>query len=101
VWVHGVSQNGRGFGSHETDSAGIVIEELDETGNVTLVHPKSGIALATDDYVQVETLFTTGPETRRIRFVLDTVIGCHYEDGHVSYDDCELVAVPGAGSTAP
>jgi hypothetical protein len=101
VWVHGFSQNGRGFGTHDTDSAGIVIEELDKAGNVTLAHPKAGITSATDDYVQVETVFTTGPGTHSIHFVLDTVIGCHYGDGHVSYDDCELVAAPGAGNGAP
>jgi len=38
--------------------------------------------------------FTTGEKTRRIRFILDTVIGARYDQGHVTYDDCSLRELP-------
>ncbi len=96
AWVHGFSQRDKGFGTHDTDSAGIVIEELDEDGEVVATHPKAAVTEATDGYVPVSASVTTSEETRRVRFILDTVIGGHYADGHVTYDDCEWVQLEDA-----
>lgn len=93
AWVYGYSNDGRGFGAHPDDSAGIVLEELGADGAVIATHPKAAITEATDGYAPVETTVTTSPETRRVRFVLDTVIDAHYEPGHVSYDDCAFAVV--------
>ncbi len=89
VWVKAADLHGKGFGAKPTDSAGLIVEELDEKGKVAVQHPK--IALAKPgDYAELTTTFITSPRTVTIRFILDTVIAAKYDEGHVTYDDCAL-----------
>jgi hypothetical protein len=42
-------------------------------------------------YQELPQPFTTTASTVKVRFLLDTVIGCRYDRGHVICDDCALV----------
>ncbi|MEN6458958.1 MAG: carbohydrate binding domain-containing protein [Thermoguttaceae bacterium] len=90
VWVQGVSLRGKGFGTRPTDSAGFAIEELDASGRVISRHAKKAITRAAD-FTELSETFTTSGKTARVRFTLDTVVGCRWDEGHVTYDDCALV----------
>lgn len=90
VWVQAVDLRGRGFGTYPGDSAGLKVQELDTDGNIVMDHQKLVVTKACD-YTELAHVFTTTGKTVRIRFILDTVIGCRYEEGHVTYDDCALV----------
>lgn len=89
AWAEGVSVRGKGFGTKATDSAGFYIEELDANGSVLLRHPKTAVTKAAD-FTELARTFTTGDQTAKVRFVLDTVLGCQWDEGHVTYDDCML-----------
>ncbi len=89
VWVKAADLHGKGFGTGKGDSAGIIIEELDDKGKVVLQHPKAAVTKP-GDYAEVATTFTTSPKTVTIRFILDTIIAAKYDEGHVTYDDCAL-----------
>ncbi len=89
VWILTVDLGGKGFGTAPGDSAGLWIQELDEKGGITVDHPKREITKS-GEYEQVTVSFTTDGATRKVRFCLDTVIGCSYDQGHVTYDDCVL-----------
>lgn len=90
IWAQGVDVRGKGFGANKTDSAGLVVLELDRADKVLVTHPKAAIAKA-GDFTPLMTTFTTAEKTVKIRFLLDTVIGCKWDEGHVTYDDCTLV----------
>jgi hypothetical protein len=89
VWARTDDLHGKGFGKDPSDSAGLIIQEIDEKGKVTS-HPKQAITKA-GDFQKVSFAFTAGKTTRTVRFILDTVIAGPYDQGHVTYDDCELV----------
>ncbi|HPD28372.1 MAG TPA: malectin domain-containing carbohydrate-binding protein [Phycisphaerae bacterium] len=89
VWVRTDDLHGEGFGKDAGDSAGLIIQEIDKKGKVTS-HPKQAVRKA-GDFQKVSFTFTTDKRTRTVRFILDTVIACPYDQGHVTYDDCELV----------
>ena len=89
AWVQGVDLHGKGFGRDPRDSAGLILVELDEQGATVREHDKMSIRDA-GAYQRVEKEVTTAPATRRLRFILDTVIHCPYNEGHVTYDDCGL-----------
>ncbi|MCX6908700.1 MAG: malectin domain-containing carbohydrate-binding protein [Verrucomicrobia bacterium] len=93
VWVRAADLHGKGFGRDPRDSAGFVVWELDEAGKVVHKHPKIEVKKA-GPYQQLTTRFTTGASTAQVRFVLDTVIRCPYQEGHVTYDDCSLAPEP-------
>jgi len=90
VWVRAANLKGDGFGQDSNDSAGLILEELDKDGKIVVSHPKAELKTASP-YKKLEKNFKTRPQTVKIRYILDSVIGCHYEKGHVAYDDCELV----------
>ncbi|MGO8688760.1 MAG: malectin domain-containing carbohydrate-binding protein [Thermoguttaceae bacterium] len=90
VWVQAVDLHGKGFGAHAGDSAGLSVIELDATGKVLIEHPKAAVTKA-GGYQQLSQSLTTTANTAKLRFLLDTVIGCRYDQGHVTYDDCTLV----------
>lgn len=90
VWVRTVSLKEDGFGQNGGDSAGLIIEELDKDGKMVVLHPKIELKTASP-YKKLEKVFKTHPQTITIRYILDSVISCHYEKGHITYDDCELV----------
>ncbi|MCC6730348.1 MAG: hypothetical protein IT208_13505 [Chthonomonadales bacterium] len=93
VWVRGADLHGRGFGADAGDSAGLWVQEIDAAGSVTGSHGKRAITRA-GPYHLLEVAFTAAPATRRVRFVLDTVIACRYDEGHVTYDACTLRREP-------
>lgn len=90
VWAQGVNVRGKGFGTTPNDSATLVVEELDAAGNVLAKHSSPSITRSAD-FQELASLFTTSEKTAKVRFVLDTVIGCRWDEGHVTYDDCALV----------
>jgi hypothetical protein len=89
VWVRAADLHGKGFGQNPKDSAGLVICELDNTGKVIQKHAKIEVKKS-GPYQQLIRRFTTGAATAQVRFILDTVIACPYQEGHVTYDDCSL-----------
>jgi hypothetical protein len=90
VWVQTVDRNGKGFGTHAGDSAGLCVIELDAEGKPVVEHPKAAVTKA-GGFTEVSTSFTTAEKTAKVRFLLDTAIGCRGTDGHATYDDCALV----------
>lgn len=93
VWVRAVDLHGKGFGQDPTDSAGLLVLELDETGKIVHRHTKVEVK-ASGPYQRLTRRFTTGTSTAQVRFILDTVIACPYQEGHVTYDDCLLMQGP-------
>ncbi len=89
AWVLGSDLHGRGFGTHAGDSAGLWVQELDPGGRIVADHGKATVTKP-GPFTRCATTFATGPNTTSVRFVLDTVIGCRYDEGHVTYDDCSL-----------
>ena len=85
-----VDLHGKGFGTHAGDSAGLCVIELDASGKVLVEHPIVAVTKA-GDYKELLQSFTTTANTAKVRFLLDTVIGCRGDEGHVTYDDCALV----------
>ena len=59
---------------------------------LTVDHGKLEVTEACD-YAELTRTFTTGEATVKLRFILDTVIGGPYDEGHVTYDDCSLARV--------
>jgi hypothetical protein len=89
VWVRAADLHGKGFGHSAADSAGLVLRELDAT-NKLLRKPELVAAKQAGHYAQLTSTITTGKTTTKVRFVLDTVLNCHYTEGHVTYDDCDF-----------
>ena len=89
VWVHAVDLTGKGFGHNTNDSAGLTLQEMNKFNKVQFNAVKVAIKQA-GPYVFVTKTFTTGPNTTRLRFSLETVMQCSPADGYVSYDDCVL-----------
>ncbi len=87
VWVRAVGC----FGSNASDSAGLRILELNSEGTVVAMHDEVEVKRPTD-YKRLSQRFTTSPSTTTLRFVLETMISCGQTKGHVTYDDCELIA---------
>lgn len=94
AWIRGldVAGNGKGFGAHPDDFAGIVIEEIDGQGKVTLAHERVGIRKANTEFERVACTFTARPDTVKVRFRLASHIACIWQQGAVIYDDCALEA---------
>jgi hypothetical protein len=89
VWVHAVDLHGQGFGAHSGDSAGLKLQELADDGKLLVDHGKLAVAKPCD-YTELAKTFTTSEKTSRLRFILDTLIGGPYNEGHVTYDDCAV-----------
>jgi hypothetical protein len=90
VWVHAVDLHGRGFGAHPGDSAGLKLQELADDGTLLVDHEKLAVTKPCD-YTELAKTFTTTEKTTRLRFLLDTLIGGPYNEGHVTYDDCAVI----------
>jgi hypothetical protein len=93
VWVRPADLRGKGFGGAPEDSAGLVLVELGGDGRVLKQHAKLDVKQA-GPYLELSRVLTTTPETAQIRFLLETVLHCPYQEGHVTYDDCSLMTVP-------
>jgi len=89
VWTLARCQNAQ---TAET-SAGLVLEELDEAGNLLATHPKATAnEPATFCYVSRE--ITTTAITGRLRFVLDTTLAGDEPGVSVTCDQCQLDGPP-------
>ena len=93
VWVQPVDLASAGFGTDPGDSAGLWIQELDEKDIILVDHPKAEITTP-GAYQEAALSFVTNPAAKKVRFILDTVITCAYDKGHVTYDDCMLKQLP-------
>lgn len=89
VWVRAADLRGKGFGAAPEDSAGLLLIELDREGKVLREHPKAALKQA-GPYARVARTISTLPDTAQIRFQIETLIHCPYQEGHVTYDDCSL-----------
>ena len=89
VWASALDLHGTGFGRSPADSAGLIVRELDADVQAVKRHPKVAIVSACE-YRELRATFTARPETVTVRFILDTVIACKYDQGSVTYDDCAL-----------
>ncbi len=89
VWVRAADLHGKGFGQSAADSAGLVLIELNDTNKVIRNHDLVAHRQASP-YTQLSSTIITGKTTTKVRFLLDTVLKCHYSQGHVSYDDCDF-----------
>jgi hypothetical protein len=98
VWVRAADLNGKGFGQSAADSAGLVLVELDDTNRQIRKHDLAALRKA-GSYTQLSSTITTGKSTSKVRFMLDTILHCHYAEGHVTYDDCDFRAA-GASSNS-
>ena len=96
VWAKARDLGGTGFGTAAGDSAGLVIQELDGLGAVRATHRGSAITKACD-WTKLDVTVAAQPDTRVLRFLLDTVIGSKYDLGSVTYDDCVLVEAGAPG----
>lgn len=93
VWVRAADLHGKGFGRHTNDSAGLQVLELDAQGKVLHRHEKVETTQA-GPYTRLVRNFTAGPGSVQARFILETRMHCPYTEGHVTYDDCALRALP-------
>ncbi len=64
AWVLARDEEGSGFGRRASDSAGVILEELDAGGNVLAAHPKAAVTEA-GPYRCVVSEITTKAETAR------------------------------------
>ena len=92
VWVHGldVGGNGDGFGADPGDFAGLRIQEFDVQNRLVMNHQPVGIHKANREFEKAAYRFRTTSETVRVRFVVLSKIGCHWQQGVVIFDDCVL-----------
>jgi hypothetical protein len=94
VWVRAADLHGKGFGASPGDAASLVIHEhgicgkfLADLGTVSVTHA--------GPFAELTKTFTTGEKGAKVRFILDTVIGGPYNEGHVTWDDASLQRLPG------
>jgi len=89
VWVRAADLHGKGFGQSATNSAGLVLRELNDTNKLLRKHDLVAVKKA-GPYTQLSSTITTGKTTTKVRFILDTTLECPYTEGHVTYDDCDF-----------
>jgi hypothetical protein len=89
VWVRTADLRGKGFGQNTNDSASLAITELNASGQVLRQHPKVELKTA-GRYTRHSTTVLTGEATAAVRFVLEGILHCRYEEGHITFDDCAL-----------
>jgi len=90
VWVQAADVHGKGFGTSPTDSAGLILAELDAAGQVLVTHSKISVTKACD-YTELSGQIVTHQRAAAVRFLLDTQIGCPWDEGYVAYDDSSFV----------
>ena len=93
VFVRARDLDGRGFGQTPGDSVGVRVVEMDANGKVVADHPKAEVTKACP-YTYLSTTFTTAANTAKVRFMLETKMGCDRTHGSVTYDGCALDGPP-------
>lgn len=78
------------FGADPADKAGIWIQEFDGNGNFIQNLEEVDITQANVEYEYISKTFTTSSNTRRVRYILHSVISANYATGAIAYDDCAL-----------
>lgn len=89
VWVRAVDLRGKGFGRSEGDRASLIIQEIGPCGKVIFEHEPVSIRDA-GPYRELVKKFKVTDKTIIVRFILEVVIGCKYDEGHITWDDCSL-----------
>jgi hypothetical protein len=92
VWVRAADLKGKGFGTMPGDLASLAIQEHGICGKRLADHGAVSVSKA-GPYIELSKTFTTGDKGARVRFILDTVIGGPYNEGHVTWDDAVLTPV--------
>jgi len=92
AWVRAVDLRGKGFGTSPGDRAALIVQEMAPCGMVLREHEPVAVREA-GPYRRLEKVFTASEKTTCVRFILETVIGCKYDEGHVTWDDCALERV--------
>jgi len=92
VWVRAVDLRGKGFGRSPGDRASLIVQEMAPCGKVLVEHPPVTIREA-GPYRELALEFTTSEKTSCVRFILEVVIGCKYDEGHITWDNCSLVRI--------
>lgn len=92
VWVRAVDLQGKGFGRSEGDRASLIIQEMASCGKVIAEHSPVFLREA-GPYRELVKEFKATDKTTCVRFILEAVIGCKYDEGHITWDDCSLVRV--------
>ncbi|MBC7329260.1 hypothetical protein H5T88_02770 [bacterium] len=92
AWVRAVDLRGKGFGRSAGDRASLIIQELAPCGKVIVEHPPVTIREA-GPYRELALEFATSKETSSVRFILEVIIGCRYDEGHITWDNCSLIRV--------
>lgn len=90
VWVRAVDLGGKGFGRSEGDRASLIIQEIGPCGKVIFDHEPASIRDA-GPYRELVKEFKATEKTIFVRFILEAVIGCKYDEGHITWDDCSLI----------
>lgn len=90
VWVRAVDLRGKGFGRSEGDRASLIIQEMGPCGKVLFEHEPVSIKEA-GPYRELVKEFRATEKTVLVRFILEVVIGCRYDEGHITWDDASLV----------
>jgi hypothetical protein len=90
IWVRTLDPDGQGFGAAAGDAAALHIQELDNAGNISVDHKSIKIVRANAAYEQLTVDFQAGAETAKVRYLLETTIGCNHWHGRVIYDDASL-----------
>ena len=79
VWVQGVDLHGKGFGTHAGDSAGLCLIEMDAAGKASSSIPSWPLPRPAITR-SCRSVYHDG-RTAKVRFLLDTVIGCQWRRG--------------------
>ncbi|MBC7327506.1 hypothetical protein H5T87_05255 [bacterium] len=90
VWVRAVDLKGKGFGKNAGDRASLIIQEIGPCGKVILEHKPVSITDA-GAYRELVKEFKVSDKTMYVRFLLEVLIGCRYDEGHITFDDCSLI----------
>ncbi len=99
AWIRTSGSSTGGFGKGSQDAARVVLEELDDKGNVLKSQASQAINQPSP-YRYTVCEARTSADTRRIRFVLETAMESNDADGFVSYDQCVLDGPPAPASVA-
>jgi hypothetical protein len=97
AWIRTSGSGAGGFGKGKQDAARVVLEELDDKGNVLNSHASQSLAQPSP-YRYTACEIQTSADARRIRFVLETAMESNNADGFATYDQCVLDGPPAPAS---
>lgn len=92
AWALGRDLHGQGFAHAPGDQAVLRVQQLSAEGAV-LAESASEPLTEAGPWRELTLRFEAVPGAARARFLLDTSIAAPYNEGHVTWDSCELVRV--------